>query len=386
MQKPHPVSPSRTLLGGLTADAFLRRHWQRRPLLVRGAIPGFAGFLDRASLLSLATRDDVQSRLVLREGRRWSLEHGPFTRSRLRRLPARNWSVLVQGVDRILPDAAALLARFAFVPWARLDDLMVSLAPPGGGVGPHFDSYDVFLLQGPGRRRWQTSAATDPQLVAGAPLKLLRRFTAEETAVLDPGDMLYLPPRHAHEGVALTDCITYSIGFRAPGAQELASRFLEFLAERVERVGVYADPGLRPARHPGAIDAAMVARVDRLIGRIDWRRADIARFLGKHLTEPAPEVVFTPPRPALSARAFGIAARTQGVVTALATRLLYAGGNLFINGEALEPATDAMRVLRGLADRRRIAPAVLQRAAPDTIDLLHEWYRSGYIAVDTACR
>src|SRR5512138_3633895 len=173
--------------------AFLRRHWQKKALLVRGAFPRFAGFFSASELMALARRDDVESRLVVRAGKRWSLAHGPFRRGDFRALPERDWTLLVQGVNLHSRAADALLRRFAFVPYARLDDLMVSLAAPGGGVGPHFDSYDVFLLQALGRRRWCYGRQDDLRLQPGAPLRVLRRFVPRHEATLARGDMLYLP-------------------------------------------------------------------------------------------------------------------------------------------------------------------------------------------------
>ncbi|HVL35414.1 MAG TPA: cupin domain-containing protein, partial [Burkholderiales bacterium] len=196
------------LLGGLSTRAFLRRHWQQRPLFVARALPGFAGVVDHRALAALAARDDVESRIVERRGRRWDTHHGPFRRLCV---PRRDWTLLVSGVNLHVAAADALLRRFDFIPRARMDDVMVSYAVPGGGVGPHRDSYDVFLLQGPGRRRW--------------------RFGDEER-VLAPGDLLYLPPGVEHDGVALDACYTYSIGFRAPSGAELGAAFLDWLHER----------------------------------------------------------------------------------------------------------------------------------------------------------
>ena len=224
MQDPQHDAP----LGGRTAADFLRRHWQRRALRVDAAIPGFRGVLSRGELFRLAGRDDVESRVVLREGRTWTLEHGPFRPSQLKRLPATRWTLLVQASICIhRPAAEHLLRRFAFVPYARLDDLMVSYAAPGGGVGPHFDSYDVFLLQAEGRRRWRIGRQRDLALRPDLPLKILARFRPATEMVLGPGDMLYLPPHFSHDGIALDACMTYSIGFRAPATQEIATAFLD---------------------------------------------------------------------------------------------------------------------------------------------------------------
>jgi 50S ribosomal protein L16 3-hydroxylase len=252
---------SRQLLGGLTASAFLRKHWQKTPLLVRQAVSGFRGVASRAELFALAGRDDVESRLVRRVRGKWTVAQGPFRAAELRGLPARDWTLLVQGVNLHVAAADTLLRRFAFIPYARLDDVMVSYAAPGGGVGAHIDSYDVFLLQGEGRRRWQVgthrSRPNDRELDPSMPVKILRRFRPDEEYTLDPGDMLYLPPDHAHDGVALDACTTYSIGFRAPSAQELGTAFLDWLRDSIALEGRYADPAPALGTEPARIGDAM---------------------------------------------------------------------------------------------------------------------------------
>jgi len=260
---------SRTLLGGLTAREFLARHWQRRPLLVRGAWPGFCDPASVSDLYRLAARDDCESRLVIRDGRRWTLAHGPFRAAQLRQMPARRWTLLVQGLNHFLPAADRLLRAFRFVPYARLDDVMASYAADGGGVGPHRDSYDVFLLQGRGRRRWRISAQRGLALDPRAPLRILRGFRADEEWILEPGDMLYLPPGVAHEGTALGPCMTYSIGFRSPSAHELGREFLAFLEDRLD-LGEdrYADPELRPSEHPAQLLETLVAHCTAVLRRM----------------------------------------------------------------------------------------------------------------------
>src|SRR5215470_14911822 len=268
-------------LGGMSAAQFLRRHWQKRPLLVRKAIPIFADPLSSDALFALAARDDVESRIVLQERGRWSLMHGPFRKSVRRALPRHKWTLLVQGVNLHVVAGDALLRRFDFIPYARLDDLMVSYAAPGGGVGPHVDSYDVFLLQGAGRRRWRISRQRDLALVRELPLKILARFRAQREWLLGPGDMLYLPPQVAHEGTAVDACMTYSIGFRTPGAQELAIAFLDWLRDRIALDGRYADSGLVASkREPARIGASLRQYAVATLSRVSWDERDAARFLG----------------------------------------------------------------------------------------------------------
>ena len=261
------------LLGGLPPRTFLRRYWQKRPLLVRGALPGFAGVLDRRALAALAVRDDVESRIVKRRRGRWETAHGPFSGEITLR---RNSTLLVSGVNLHLAAADALLRRFAFVPQARLDDLMVSYATPGGGVGPHVDSYDVFLLQGPGGAAGGSGSQTSKY----------------RSYVVGPGDLLYLPPGLKHDGVALEPCYTYSIGFRAPRGAELGAAFLDWLHERGLPDAGYRDPGLAPARRAGRIPAGMMLFVKNFLRRIRWTDATRRPFSASTSRAPKPHVVF----------------------------------------------------------------------------------------------
>jgi 50S ribosomal protein L16 3-hydroxylase len=366
------------LLGGMTAPTFLRRHWQKQPLLVRGAMPGFDGMLDFDGMIELAGRDDGESRLVMHDAGRWTVEHGPFERKRFSRLPKRNWTLLVQGLEQRLPAARQLLSKFDFIPYSRLDDLMVSYAPAGGGVGAHFDSYDVFLLQGPGQRQWRVGRQRDLTLVENAPLKILRRFSPAGQCLLSTGDMLYLPPQFAHDGTAVDACYTYSIGFRAPSHRELMSQFLIFLEERLADGSRYGDPDLSAQSHPAQIHPRMVGKVERVLGEINWNRRDVAEFLGSYLTEPKPHVLFAPPRKPLSEAAFAKAARHNGVDLALASLMLYGGAAVFINGEPHQMSRAAATPLRRLANARQLRSR--QISSNDLVtDLLYRWYRAGYI-------
>ena len=329
------------LLGDLTPREFLRRHWQKRPLFVPDALPGFAGVLDRRALAALARRDDVESRVVERRGRRWDTAHGPFRRISFKR---RDFSLLVSGVNLHLQAADALLRRFCFIPQARLDDLMVSYAAPGGGVGPHIDSYDVFLLQGPGRRRWTIPGAS---------------------YVCNPGDLLYLPPGIRHDGVALEDCYTYSIGFRAPRGMELGAAFLDWLHERGLPHAAYRDPGLAPAKHPARLPREMVQFCFDILRRIRWGRRDVEDFLGRYLSAPKPHVVFQPSK------------AERGALLRLdpKTQLLYAGGRFYINGEGFSLPPRHAAPIRELADRRQLDAARLAGQA----GLVREWLLAGYL-------
>lgn len=365
------------LSAGMSHARFIRLYWQKKPLLLRRAFRDFRGLLSPRTLMGLACRDDAQARLVIRHGKRWELRQGPFRPGDFRALPARGWSLLVQEVNHLLPEAESLLRAFSFIPYARLDDVMVSFAPDGGGVGPHFDSYDVFLLQGMGRRRWQVSAQRDRELVAGAPLRILKRFRPGHEWVLEPGDMLYLPPRYAHNGIAVGDCMTYSIGFRAPSNQELALGFLDHLAETLSIPGMYRDPDLVPQREPARISGSMLDKVAGALSRVRWTRSDVMEFLGRHLSEPKPHVLFQRRRRPETPARFEARCAARGIFLDPRSGMLYSGRTVFLNGEANAIGSPRARdQLKRLANRRALAPF---RPDPEAMPLLYRWYRDGYI-------
>jgi len=366
------------LLGGLSPQVFLRRCWQKRPLLVRGALPDFIGMVTKRALCTLAARGDVESRLVKHYHGRYRVTHGPLSRSSMPAAGSRGWTLLVNGVNHHVAQAELLLRRFAFIPQARLDDVMVSYAARGGGVGPHFDSYDVFLVQGKGRRRWRLAKARpEPRpfsLIPDAPLKLIAGFRAEQEILLEPGDLLYLPPGWGHDGIALDPCFTYSIGFRAPRGAELAAAFLDHLHERGLPRAAYRDAGLRPARRSAEIPRAMLAHAAATLARIRWRRRDVEEFFGRYLSTPKANVVFS------SNRNFSGKIRNRTAVLHPKTQMLYRGTRFFINGEVLHPRPAQREALARLADRRRAPGRALARAGLERLIL--QWHRAGYLLLE----
>jgi 50S ribosomal protein L16 3-hydroxylase len=363
--------------GKFDRASFMRRHWQREPLLVRGAFPHFADPLSPREVMALASGEDANSRLVVRRGKRWSVEHGPIPASRFKQLPRRDWTVLVQDTNHFSQAAAQLLAQFDFIPHARIDDVMVSYAVPGGGVGPHVDSYDVFLLQGRGKRRWSVSRQGDLAFVPGLDLKILARFRPEQEWVLEAGDMLYLPPGVAHHGVAESECLTWSIGFRAPSDEELVHGFLDFLRDRLAPRGHYGDPGERPTRHPGAIPPRWMAHAASAMRAIRWNDRDIRAFAGQFLSEPKSHVYFTPPRRALSRVEFERRGARDGLALDPRSRLVFSGTMFFLNGEEVRIEAPARKHLRQLADKRRLQEPV--KAPRSFWDAAHEWYLRGFV-------
>lgn len=371
-------------IGELSVDEFMQRHWQRKPLLARAALPGFESPVSPETLREMASRDDVQSRLIARRGERWTLEQGPFEQ-----LPSRRragWTVLVNGLDRHLDAAHALLRRFRFLPDARLDDLMASYATDGGGVGPHADSYDVFLLQAHGQRRWRVAPPNDGSLVPGAPVKLLARFAPTQEWLLGPGDMLYVPPGWGHEGTAVGECITLSIGFRAPSRHEFLSAFLAASADNPGGSDPrFSDRGRVASHQPGALPPDLVTQLQGWAS--DWRprRSDIERFIGCYLTEPAPDVWFEGAGRMHSLAQFTTQARRRGVVLDRRTRMAWRGTQVFINGEPCDTAPHERAPLRALANARELSAArlgtVLQH--PALVQRLHAWSRDGWLHLGT---
>lgn len=369
---------NKQLLGGISRDEFLRDYWQKKPLLVRNAVPDFTGLIDPAALFELAGEEDVAARLVRQKAKGWDLQHGPFAASDFKTKRAGTaWTLLVQELNHYLLSAEALLQQFDFIPHARLDDLMVSYAVPGGGVGPHFDSYDVFLLQGRGHRRWQISAQDDLTLQEGVPLRILQNFKPEQAWELGPGDMLYLPPRYAHNGIALDECMTYSIGFRAPTTQEIATQFLVYMQDKLALEGRYQDPELTLQTHPAEIGEAMVVQMEAMVAQVQWGRTDVVDFLGRYLTEPKPHVYYQPPHRALSYDKFAAQIQKKGVRLAPQSRMLFHADQYYLNGELVNLAGHRV-ALQLLADMRQTNAGVFDGAL---MGWLYDGYLDGYLMV-----
>ncbi len=372
-----------TLLGGLSPAVFMQRHWHKKPLVIRQAIPGFMSPLDRADLVAMVAQPEVESRLVVQpqgsstKGKReWKFRHGPFARTALPPFKQPGWTVLLQGMDLHDERIHALMHQFRFVPDARLDDVMVSYASDGGGVGPHFDSYDVFLLQAQGQRRWRIGRQKDLSLVPNMPLKILANFEPEEEFVLNPGDMLYLPPRYAHDGVAVGECMTYSIGFRAPSRAELAGELLQRLAEDAADAvgeGIYRDPKQPAVEHSAAIpesmlDFAQAALTDALQDPLALRRA-----LGEYLSEPKAQVSFDSDEGSGWGGSIHLDRRT---------RLLYDAKHVFINGESYVASGRDAQLMRLLANQRQLLAKDVGRLSEGATALLQDWRDAGWLHAD----
>ena len=384
-----PIDQPTALLGGLTPDYFMRHYWQKKPLLIRGALPGFEAPISRSELFALAQREDVESRLVVQTGaknlaRSWTLKRGPFQRRSLPALTQKAWTLLVQGVNLFDARAHDILELFRFIPRVRLDDLMISYASDRGGVGPHFDSYDVFLLQAHGERRWRIAQGVDDQFVRGAELKILARFKHDEEWVLKPGDMLYLPPSYAHEGVAMGECMTYSIGFNAPHGAALAQGLMAWMADDSgdhdrpssthqtrqtnpsrQRNQFYTDQGQGATQNPGEIPLSLQNFAYQSYKRLAFNEQHFQRALGESLTEPKPHVWFEgglelDVAQCLSRLKRWAASEGPAVIRLdRQTQMLFDAKFIFINAESVGASGAEAKILRALANDRTLSVKAL---------------------------
>lgn len=376
MAKPKALA----LLNGLTPAEFLAEYWQKKPLLIKNAMPDFKGLLSPQELAGLACEEDVQARIVQKKAEKWIVHNGPFGENDFLKLPNKNWTLLVQGVNHFLPEAADLLSQFNFIPHARLDDLMVSYAPNGGGVGAHVDSYDVFLLQGSGKRNWKISAQKQLTLLENQPIKVLGNFVAEQEWILETGDMLYLPPQIAHWGAAVgDDCMTYSIGFRAPKTQELTHEFLHYLQDTIHAEGLYTDPDLQVQNHPAEISQNMIVNVKKMLKKIQWDEHTVADFLGQYLTEPKPDVVFEAAKK-ISPDTFTGQLGKKTLRLSLKSQLLFTHAHFYLNGEKLHVPAQLTACMQDFADQRTLTTQALPA---DIVELLgstlYESFLAGFV-------
>ena len=276
-------------LGNLTPEEFLKDYWQKRPLLIRNAISDFVCPLSGDELAGMACEEEIESRLVIGQGAQWELKNGPFDADDFAALPSSKWTLLVQAVDHWEPEVRSLLEPFRFIPDWRLDDIMISYAVDGGGVGPHYDNYDVFLLQGQGQRSWKIGQQCDDNspLIDHSQLRLLANFDEQDGWVLNPGDMLYLPPCLAHLGEAVgNDCITLSIGFRAPSHGDILREFSEFAAHSLPESRRYSDPDIKMQNSSGEINATAVEKVQNILLEAVKSPERVAQWFGQYMTQP----------------------------------------------------------------------------------------------------
>lgn len=366
-------------------DQFLRTHWQKTPLLIRTPWSGWTNPLEPDELAGLACEEGVESRLVTRSGDRLAMENGPLPENRFAELGAGPWTLLVQAVDHYAPDVAALIEPFRFVPDWRIDDVMVSYATDGGGVGPHYDQYDVFLIQGLGRRRWRVGPRCDAAtpLQPHEDLRLLARFEATDEWLLEPGDILYVPPGFAHEGVAVgDDCMTYSIGFRAPSLAELVEGWAEHRADALPEDARYTDPDLIPQAHPGEITATAIDRLHAMTMEALADRDAFARWFGLHASRPKyAEADWRPDAPTPLEEVTALLADGTPLIRNPASRFAFlreeGGVRLFVDGHDFACTGDTAALAERLCAGPPVTPA---SASPAALTLIAALIDQGSLA------
>ncbi|MBW7470168.1 cupin domain-containing protein [Marinobacter sp. F4218] len=378
------------MLGGLTASEFLRDYWQKKPLVIRQAFPDLESPVSPDELAGLACEETVESRIVIEndDGKPWQLHNGPFTPERFSQLPEQNWTLLVQGLDHWVPEIADLLEHFRFVPNWRLDDIMASFAPKGGSVGPHYDQYDVFLLQAQGHRRWTFGGHCDhtSPRVEGTPLRILSSWDGEETVTLAPGDMLYLPPGIGHHGVAENDCITLSVGFRAPTIDDILTGFTDFLCGQSDASDHLNDPELQVQDNPGTIQPAVIDKLDAILREKLGDRRQLSLWFGQYATAPKNMDIVVPAEEPASTEEFAGAIRAgEQLRWNEGSRFAYYDFDdetaLFVDGEQYLLKGDARPMAALLCAGARIDSAQLARFADDgaLLGLLCTLYNQGSV-------
>jgi 50S ribosomal protein L16 3-hydroxylase len=379
-----------TVLGGLSPIQFMRKHWQKKPLLVRGAFPNFKAPISIAQVLKLCSHELAESRMITQQGKskRWDLQHGPFARKEIPSMHDPRWTVLVQQVNTLLPEADKFLDHFRFVPEARLDDLMISVAGPDGGIGAHLDSYDVFLVQAAGKRRWEVSETVDPTLVPNVPLKILKNFKAEHDWGLETGDMLYLPPGVAHRGTAVGPaCMTWSIGFRAPNRVSLADSVWASHIDTLSDADWF-DPWLGATSTPGEIPPKLLKAFAKQVEQSLPDREAIERAVACVLSEPAQAALFEPPRKPDSLAVFSRKIAKTGLRLAPASRLLYSKERFFFNGEEIDlglprPKRPRNDTLAELANTRTLSPVACVALPAPLKNFVYQAFLNGWIRYDS---
>lgn len=377
-------------LGTFDVDSFLRDNWQKKPLLIRNPWMSWNNPLEPEELAGLAGENGIESRLITQGSRNWELEHGPLAESRFSRLRKKHWTLLVQAVDHYVPAVAALIEPFRFIPDWRIDDVMVSYAVEGGGVGPHFDQYDVFLVQGLGRRRWQIGGECDAatELLPHDDLRLLASFEPTDEWILDPGDILYVPPRVAHNGIAASDdCMTYSIGFRAPSRRELIAIWAESVIADLGDDDRYADPDLSARENPGEITPTAIDRLHSLITDRMLDRGEFSRCFARYSTTPKnPEIDWRPEEQSDPGEVRRLLAADVPLLRNPASRFSFiretASVSLFVNGQCFACTGVAAAFAERLCAGARVMPSAEMIGSELALDLIVELLNQGSLAFD----
>ena len=375
-------------------DQFLRAYWQKKPLLIRNAFRDWQNPLEPDELAGLACEEDIESRLICQTDAGWAMEQGPLAEERLTGLNESHWTLLVQAVDHHVPAVADLIAPFRFIPNWRIDDVMVSLAADQGGVGPHFDQYDVFLIQGLGRRRWQIGAHCDADtlLLRHEDLKLLSEFEATEEWVLEPGDILYVPPGISHNGVAVgSDCMTYSVGFRAPSRGDLLGHYVDDVLDGIKDDELYRDPDLQAQANAGEILPGALDRLQQMMLESLSDPAHFARWFGTFNSTPKyPDMDWRPEIPVAPEEVREAIIAQTPLSRNPASRLAYIAGAkdidavmLFADGVCFDCIDETAALAKDLCAADSVVLDVALAGSAAAIDLLTQLCNNGCIAFDS---
>jgi 50S ribosomal protein L16 3-hydroxylase len=360
MKKPSTRLPW-PVLGKLSQQEFLSKYWQKKPLLMKGALSPMPDLITPDEVAGLSCDPRVESRLILEKGGKtpWELRKGPFKPSLFAKLPKTHWTILVNGVDRFVPALNGFLDHFSFVPFWRIDDVMISVAYDKGNVGAHVDNYDVFLVQGAGKREWmiEDKPVMHDDFVPGLPIRLLKRFKPTHRWVLEPGDILYLPPRFPHHGIAQGDgCMTISVGFRAPSTSEIINGIVTDALAAADDTIRYRDPELR-AQAPGEIPAQTITKIQKMLEQELLSKERITEWLGRYVSESYSDVTLSQSRKPLSAAALRTTLQTAStLVRAEGARCVYMQGApkgalvFYANGERFDLDGAAAALAKLIAD------------------------------------
>ena len=364
-------------LGGLTASEFLTKHWQTTPLLIHNAIKTRDWELSLNELIELSQDPRCSVRLVIKKGSKYEVSYGPVTKKELGKMPKENWTLLVQGINHVHYGVEKLLSLFSFIPFARLDDIMVSYAAPGGNVGPHYDSYDVFLLQGAGVRRWGVGKPRSLELLSNQDLRILKSFVPDGVCQMQTGDMLYVPPEYGHHGVALEPCLTYSIGFKTPRYDHIKSEFLHYLDQKLEFPGLFNDPHRRSTNVPALIPTDLLQSIEQNISKIRWSEVDILKFAGEFLTQVDFEDVMISTKTESKNR-FLSQLKNRSYRINSHIMFLYRGGLGFIAGETFTIPECEQAMFKLFANRRVVKGKHID-SNTFFAQTLYKWERNGYV-------
>ncbi len=375
----------------MEAAEFLKSYWQKQPCLIRQAQQDFQSFISKKELFDLACREEVESRLVVEAGAEipWQVTHGPFFPEEFEGLPESHWTLLVQNTNLHLPAATGFLGLFGFIPNWRIDDLMISYAPQYGSVGPHIDSYDVFLFQAIGKRSWSTNSFEydEDDFIEGIDLRIIESFNAEQEWILEPGDMLYLPPNVAHHGIALEECMTFSIGFRAPSRHELVSHYLDdFLNSETDQR--YIDPNLTVPEHSGEISKNHLHEVAALANKITPNEKDFEKWFGRFITRLPDNCEPSVAPLQLNTRSFLKACQNaQTIFKSSSSRTAFIRENdsvlLYVNGHAYELPLGLEKFVYEFSEKYEIENPVLNQGMveDELAQLLCTLYNLGIITI-----